>query len=457
MNKKIIFLLFLILSVIGGSWYWTYFSFDADKIIENSQLGKRSFSTPVEEVVSPKYRLKAYLLEDKSNPIISISFLFANAGARTEQEGQYGMAKVAADLMTEGAGEWDSQQFKEMLENYAISIRFAADGDDMSGQLLTTKEFAPIAFNMLKASLLSPRIEQRYLNRTKAQVLAALKRQQENPEQQLSLIANKDLFAPHPYGRNPLGDAKDVNNFSPVQVRTFIRTNLGKSNLIVGIAGDIDATEAGQILDDVFGQLPEQGAADNVSEAALRLDGKESLHPADIAQNIAFIAAQGTKRNAEDFYPLYIANYVLGGSGLTSRLNQIAREQQGLTYGIYTGLSNADKAEMIVGGFSATAQNFGTVIDIFKKEWKNIGINGISQKELDEAKNYLISSYNLRFADIINISNMLAYMQKENLGIDFLQKRNQYISEVTLKQVNQAAAHYFTLDNLKIYGLGNFK
>ncbi len=456
MSKKVLLGLFVLLLLIVCGWYWENHSFDADRIIKNSQLGNRTFSTPVEEVVSPQHRIKAYLLEDKSNPIISISFIFANAGARAEQKGQYGMAKIAADLMVEGAGEWDSQQFKEMLENYAISISFSADNDDMSGQLLTTKEYAPIAFDMLQKTLLSPRVERRYVNRTKEQVLAAIKHQQENPQQQLSLMANEDLFAPHPYGRNPLGNPDDIKNFSPLQIRTFIHNNLGQSNLIVGIAGDMNAAEAGKMLDDIFGQLPIQGATDNISEAQLRLDGKKSFYHADIAQNIAFIAAQGTKRKAEDFYPLYIANYILGGSGLTSRLNQTAREKEGLTYGIYTGLSISDKAEMIIGSFSTTAQNFDLVVDIFTKEWKNMGINGVSAQELDEAKNYLISSYNLRFADIINISDMLAYMQKENLGIDFLQKRNQYISEVTLKQVNQAAAHYFTLENLKIYGLGNF-
>ena len=48
-------------------------------------------------------------------------------------------------------------------------------------------------------------------------------------------------------------------------------------------------------------------------------------------------------------------------------------------------------------------------------------------------------------------------MQKEKLGIDFLQERNRYVSEVTLDEVNRAAARYFTPDNLKIIGLGNFK
>ena len=174
MSKKVLLGLFVLLLLIVCGWYWENHSFDADRIIKNSQLGNRTFSTPVEEVVSPQHRIKAYLLEDKSNPIISISFIFANAGARAEQKGQYGMAKIAADLMVEGAGEWDSQQFKEMLENYAISISFSADNDDMSGQLLTTKEYAPIAFDMLQKTLLSPRVERRYVNRTKEQVLAAI-------------------------------------------------------------------------------------------------------------------------------------------------------------------------------------------------------------------------------------------------------------------------------------------
>lgn len=128
-----------------------------------------------------------------------------------------------------------------------------------------------------------------------------------------------------------------------------------------------------------------------------------------------------------------------------------------MTYGVYTGLSVSDKTEMIVGGFSSTSGNFNRVMEIFNEEWNKMGAEGVSAEELEEAKNYLIASYNLRFADISAIAEMLVYMQKEKLGIDFLQERNRYVSEVTLDEVNRAAARYFTPDNLKIIGLGNFK
>ncbi len=68
----------------------------------------------------------------------------------------------------------------------------------------------------------------------------------------------------------------------------------------------------------------------------------------------------------------------------------------------------------------------------------------------------MIASYNLRFADITAISEMLVYMQKTGLGIDFLQKRNDYVAAVTAEQVNQAAARYFTPENLRMINLGKF-
>ena len=82
-----------------------------------------------------------------------------------------------------------------------------------------------------------------------------------------------------------------------------------------------------------------------------------------------------------------------------------------------------------------------------------MGAEGISEDELDAAKGYLLSSFNLRFADIDNISATLVAMQKENLGKDFLLKRNAYVQAVTLEEVNNAAKKYFDPQNLVWFNL----
>ncbi len=457
-RKKSAFAVLLAAIVVFGVFvYRSRFVFDADALVKNSELGRRGFSLPVTEVVSPQYKIRAYLLTDKTNPIISLHFAFAHAGARSEKKGQAGLSKITAALISEAAGGLDSQAFKEKMENYAISITFDADRDDFSGRLLTTKEFAPIAFDMLQNILHEPQADKSDLERIKKQMYAMLESQNENPRQQLSLLANRELFGGHPYGSNPLGKKEDIERLTPQDIKQFVDSRLGRSNLIVGIAGDLSAEEAGHLLDKVFGSLPQQGAPDDVSEVAPKLAGGFIAHHKKLPQTVAMTAALGTRRGAADFYPLYIANYILGGSGLSSRLNMAAREREGLTYGVYTGLAIFDKAAMIIGGFSATPANFDRVIEIFNEEWNKMGQSGVSAKELAEAKNYLMASHNLRFADISALAEMLVYMQQKDLGIHFLQERNRYISEVTLDEVNRAAARYFTADNLKIIGLGNFK
>ena len=69
--------------------------------------------------------------------------------------------------------------------------------------------------------------------------------------------------------------------------------------------------------------------------------------------------------------------------------------------------------------------------------------DGVSSEELQQVKTSLINEFNLRFADINDISDMLVTMQKYNLGQNFLDKRNDYINEVELQEVNAAIKKYF--------------
>jgi hypothetical protein len=85
-----------------------------------------------------------------------------------------------------------------------------------------------------------------------------------------------------------------------------------------------------------------------------------------------------------------------------------------------------------------------------------LAIEGITKKELDNAKKYLLASYNLRFKSTLELSNMLTEMQKYKLGLDFLQKRNDYVRNVTLQDVNNVIAKYYK-DKPKEVAIGLIK
>lgn len=441
---RIIILLLIAAAVTFGTWYRGLFNpgFDADYLVENSRLKRAGFETNVEELVSRK-GIKAYYMEERTNPIISVYFLFRGAGASFDQRGKEGLAHVTAALMTEGAGDLDSREFKEILEDKAISISFAADDDDVSGSLLTLKENQKEAFELLRTVLTEPRFDSKETELVKQQMLAVLERQKEYPDSVLEQLWRQEIFGAHPYGRNSLGRAEDIVRINRDVLQRRVRESLTKDRLIVGIAGDISKQEALKMLDRVFGALPEKGKKTANEDAKPHFDGREKVIPRDLAQDIAIFAAEGTARNNPDFYPLYIANQIFGGQGLTSRLSLAAREDEALTYGIYSYLSLKDDAAFIRGGFSATPDKFARVKEIVGREWQRMAEEGVSDEEVEAAKKYLTASYNLRFASIANISAILAAMQREKLGIDFLQKRNSYVEAVTTEQVNEAAKKYF--------------
>lgn len=451
--------IFLLIACLIGGIYYSYTNFwvfNPQTILDNSILKEKNFATKVEEINSPRKGIKAYWFYDNSNPIISVDFVFKNAGLASDNENAIGVSNMVATLLLDGAGELNSQAFKEELENKAIGISFDVNMDDFTGSLVTTRENQARAFELLKLTLTQPRFESDDIQRLKDQTIMAFKRQREHPQNVLGLEFEKELYNNHPYARNPLGDKEAITKFDKLVLDGFVKQHLTQSNLIVGIAGDISKEEAEDLLDNVFGDLPQKGSINFVRNAEPVFDGRVKNINMDIAQTISSFANKGVSRNDKDFYPLFVANHIFGGSGLSSRLSMAAREKEGLTYSIYTYLSLADKSPLIQGGFSATKENYAKVKEIMAQELQKFGNDGVSKKELDDAKNYLISSYNLRFASISTISSMLVYMQKDDLGLDFLQKRNDYVRDVKLKDVNRVAKDYFGNKKAIYVNVGNF-
>jgi len=415
---------------------------DAKKILDTSELKNRKFAVKVQETESGG--IKSYLLSEHSNPLISISFIFRHSGAAYDKENRQGTAQMAAQLLTEGAGDYDEKTFKELLDENGIHLDFSVSEDDMSGTLAFPSANKDIAVELLQAALTEPHLQEDFLQMVRQRLLTILKLKQEKPQMVLDEGFRKNIFVSHPYSRPAIGTEDGIKAVTADDIREFLREHLSKSNLIVGVAGDIDKSETEKLLAAVFGKLPDKAVEDILPEFEFTADGREYAVAGNAAQAFAHLAAKGVRRDSADFYPLYMANYILGEAGLSSRLSKIIREKEGLTYGVYTYLTMRDAAALIEGEFSATSENFAKALELLKTEWIRIAEDGVSEKELTEAKKSLIASFNLRFAETENISAMLAAMQKYNLGQDFLDKRNDYIAGITLQEVNAAAKKYFS-------------
>jgi zinc protease len=147
-------------------------------------------------------------------------------------------------------------------------------------------------------------------------------------------------------------------------------------------------------------------------------------------------------------------NHVLGSGGFTSRLYKVVREKRGLAYVVYSSLNPLAHAGLIVGGAGTANPRVAETIQVLKDEWARMARDGMTEAELADAKTFLTGSYPLRFTSSGRIASMLVGIQLDNLGIDYMDRRNGLIEAVTLADANRTAAKYLRRDRLTFVIVG---
>ena len=200
-----------------------------------------------------------------------------------------------------------------------------------------------------------------------------------------------------------------------------------------------DGAESEAFLTQAFAGLNEKSKGRELPMLQPDWNAPKVAEVSDIsAQSLIMLKSLGVPRLDDDFYPLLLADYVFGGAGLSSRLSLAVRENEGLTYGIYSFLTSDDTGDFWQIYFSTTPDNTARIFELLNQEYEKFYREGISPHELDVAKSSLLSSFNLRFSSVAVIADMLEQMQVQKLGIDFLKNRQNQVEAVTLEQVNDA-------------------
>lgn len=406
----------------------------------------------VQEVIS-EGGIRAWLIEDHMNPLMTMDIAFAGAGSATDPVDKMGLANMVSGLIDEGAGEMDSQTFRSEMENRSISLSFDAGRDDFSGSLTTLSRERDTAIDLLRLALSAPRFDDEAVERIRSQVIAGLKQAENDPGDLASRTFFTSIFGDHPYARPVSGNFETVAALTADDFRRFVGRAFAKDNLIIGVAGDITAGELGPLLDEAFGSLPDRSDLPKIADVTPTF-GNIKIVNQDIPQSQAIWGQKGIARKDPDFYAAYVMNYILGGGGFASRLTEEVREKRGLAYGVYSYLANLDHAAMVMGGVATRNDAIGQSLSLISAEWTRMKEKGVSQEELDNAKSYLTGAYPLRFTSLGNLSGMLVGMQKEALGMDFLDRRNSLVEAVTLADVNRVAGTLMDPANVTVTVVG---
>jgi len=398
--------------------------------------------------------IEAWLIEDHTNPIIALGVAF-HGGAALDPAGKEGLAEMVSGLLDEGAGDLESLAFQRRLEDTSISISFSAAFDRFSGQMQTLTEFRDEAFDLLRLAINEPRFDPEPVERIRSQILAGLASEAESPRYIAGRAWWEATFPNHPYGRPAGGTPDSIKAITADDLRTFVRSRLARDNLVVGVVGDITPAELAPLLDKTFGALPAKAAPAQVAEITPLTSGKVTVIRRPNPQSVVVFGQRGLKRSDPDFYAAYVMNYLLGGGSFNSRLYEEVREKRGLAYSVYSSLVPLDRSGLIIGGVGTQNPRAKESIDLIRAEWRRMATEGVSEEELQAAKRFLTGSFPLRFSSSSRIANMLVFIQLDDLGIDYLDRRNGFIEAVTREDIRRVARTLLDADALSFVVVGD--
>ena len=400
----------------------------------------------IQEVTSPG-GIKAWLVESHVNPLIAIRFAFFG-GASQDEPGKEGQAYFVTSMMDEGAGELDAAAFQERAQSLAMRLDFDASRDVMLGSLQTLTENKDEVFELARLAMTEPRFDESAMKRVRAQILAGLKYDENDPATVASVAWDRLAFHDHPYGRPIKGTPESIAAMTTQDLHDYVRRVFARDQLVVTAVGDITPEELGKALDTLFGGLPEKSDLRPVADAKPPLGPAREVIKMDVPQSVAQFGFRGIPRSDDDFIPAYILNYIVGGGGFSSRLMEEVREKRGLAYSVASNLFPYRHGSVFIGNVATKNEAVGQSLQVIQSELEQVAKEGLSADQLDAAKAYLTGAYALRFESSTSIANQLLWIQIEDLGIDYVAKRNALIEAVTFDDVKRVAARLLAPDQL---------
>jgi zinc protease len=397
--------------------------------------------------------ITAWLVEANAVPMLALRFAF-DGGSTQDPAGKEGVANFLAHMLDQGAGDLTALAFQERSKDIAVRLGFSAGRDSFSGSVAALSENRGEAAQLFKQALVMPRFDADAVERTRQRLMIGIARGAREPDKLVNREWNAVAFAGHAYARPVSGSAATVGKITSDDLEVYRRRVLARDTLKVVAVGDITGDALGELLDEVFGQLPASADLAPVPQTQPISGGRLAVIEMDLPQSVVAFGMGAIPQRDPDFMAAFVLNHILGGGGFSSRLMEEVRVKRGLAYSVSTHLAPGRYASVLRGGVATRNDMVGESLDIIRRELQAMADGEINQRDLDNAKSYLIGSYPLRFDSNSKIASQLLALRMDGFGPEYVDSRNGLVSWVTLDDLKRVAKRLFNPENLIVTVVG---
>ncbi len=397
---------------------------------------------------------RVYFVPTEGLPLLDVKIVFDAGSARDGEK--FGLAALTSGMLDTGAGDWDADAIAQRLENVGASLGTGVSRDSawLSLRSLTHPEKLAVALETAREILAHPRFDQKDFEREKNRTLLAIKQRGEEPDELVEIAFFQALYGNHPYAHPQEGFTETVAPLTREDLVDFHKRFYVTSNAIVVIVGEVNRADAESIAEKLLSGL-DKGAAPPALPAPAPLKSAEVIKqrfPSE--QTHVRAGVLGMTANDPDYFPLYVANHILGGSGLVSRISEEVREKRGLSYSAYSYFMPLREIGPFEMGLQTRNDKAEEALRVALDTLKDFAANGPTDKELEAAKKNIVGGFVLRLDSNQKLTEQVAAVAFYNRPLDYLAKFTEKVEAVTREEIKRAFRSRVDLDKIQTVLVG---
>jgi len=382
------------------------------------------------------------ILYKHSSSAITHCCFVVNAGSRDEPENKEGLAHFIEHLLFK---ETETRSTNQILN------RLELVGADLNAY--TTKEYTCIHASLLKQHLertvdlfqdilFHSTFPEEELEKERGVILDEISSYLDQPDEAIQDDFEEQLFRSHPLGKNILGTPETVGVLDKADIKQFMDANYNTGEMIFAVFGDHDFNKLIKLLEKYFGPVPANHIQKNRIKPGVSKSEMVKLER-PITQTHCIIGNRAYPASHHNKTGLLLLNNLLGGMGMSNRLNLEIREKYGIAYTIesnYTPLSDTGIFSIY---FGTDAEKADKALKLVHKELKKLRDQKLGALQLHQAKQKFIGQIALAEENRMGLIISMAKSLLDFGHVDTLEQIFAKINAATADQLLEISNEIF--------------
>ena len=392
-------------------------------------------SATLKEIKNNNTNIPVIFEKNDNLPIFNLQLVFQNSGYINDKN-KIGITNLTAKILNEGTKKDGAINYARTLENNAISIDTSTGFETFVIEISCLKSEYKLALQYLNQLLQDPNITQDTLDKIKLLEMSKLQQK----ENDFDYIASKNLkkmqYKDTALEYTSKGEIKHIKKITLKNIQNNLSNILNLDNLIIVVGGDLKFSNFSKDIQDTLTLIKPKGKT-KLKKIAVSEKVEEKTVLKDTQQSyIYFSSPFNINFDSKDSYKAKVASFILGGSGFGSRLMEEIRVKNGLAYSAYGNITNNKSHSHFTGYLQTKLDNTKKAKKMVSKIVNEFVQSGVTQKELQAAKNFLLGSEPLRTETFSQRLNRAFHLYYKNLPFNYPKKELQKINDLTLEDLN---------------------